>query len=56
MTKYVYSSVTRISDLAKGDFSVEPLPRGSWEMGDYVAGRVAGAPVRTSRSSCPTGG
>jgi hypothetical protein len=42
MTKYLFSSVARISDLPGGDFSVEPLPRGVWEMGDFVVGRVAG--------------
>jgi hypothetical protein len=42
MTKYLFSSVTRISDLADGGFAVEPLPRGSWELGDYVVGQVAG--------------
>jgi len=42
MTRYVFSSVTRISDLPQGDFSVESLPRGAWEMGDYVVGQVKG--------------
>lgn len=42
MTKYVFSSVTRISDLPAGDFAVKPLPRGAWGTGDYVVGCVKG--------------
>ncbi len=56
MTRYVFSSVTRISDLPQGDFAVEPLPREAWEMGDYVVGHVVGVPARTLPSSCPMGG
>lgn len=32
-----FTSVTRISDLRRGDFQVEPLPRSRWATGDYVA-------------------
>ena len=42
MNRYVYSSVTRISDLPEREFAVEPLPRASWEMGDYIVGHVEG--------------
>ncbi len=42
MTRYVFSSVTRISDLPDREFSVEPLPRATWETGDYVVGHVEG--------------
>lgn len=40
MTRYFFSSVTRISDLADVDFTVQPLPRELWQMGDYVVGEV----------------
>ncbi len=42
MTRYVFSSVTRISDLPDREFSVESLPRATWETGDYVVGHVEG--------------
>ena len=38
--KYVFSSVTRISNLDKEDFSVEPMGRKEWRTGDYVVGEV----------------
>ena len=40
MTRYIYSSVTRISDLAEKDFKVQPIDRTHWQTGDYVVGRV----------------
>src|SRR5512135_971546 len=42
MTRYVFCSVARISDLPGGEFTVGTLPRDRWEMGDYVVGRVEG--------------
>ena len=55
MTRYVFSSVTRISDLPTGDFSVEPLPRGAWEMGDYVVGHVEGGAGEDLTVELPNG-
>ena len=43
MTRYLYSSVTRISDLAEREFSLAPLPRDAWQGGDYVVGEVIDA-------------
>ncbi len=40
MTRYIYTSVTRISDLAEGGFEVKALDRARWQTGDYVVGRV----------------
>ena len=37
---YLYSSLTRISDLKQRPFDVTPLPREQWETGDYVVGEV----------------
>ncbi len=34
--KYIFGSVTRISNLASIDFAVEPRPRSEWSTGDYV--------------------
>ncbi len=33
---YIYTSLTRITDLRDRDFQVAPLPREQWRMGDYV--------------------
>lgn len=41
-TRYLFSSVTRISNLQAGGFSVHPLPREQWDSGDYVVGKVQG--------------
>jgi len=38
--RYVFSSMTRISDLPRAAFSVEPLAKKHWEVGDYVIARV----------------
>lgn len=38
--KFVFSSVTRISNLEKEDFSVIPINRKEWRTGDYIAGEV----------------
>lgn len=40
MTRYVYTSVTRISDLTAQSFEVQPVDRAQWQTGDYVVGRV----------------
>ena len=40
MTRYIYASVTRISDLATEKFKVQPIDRKQWQTGDYVVGRV----------------
>jgi hypothetical protein len=37
--RYFFTSLTRIPDLPKISFSVEPLSRREWETGDYVVGR-----------------
>ncbi|MEA5534718.1 hypothetical protein [Crocosphaera sp. XPORK-15E] len=37
---YLYSSLTRISDLKLQPFDVVSLPRKQWETGDYVVGEV----------------
>jgi hypothetical protein len=46
--RYIFTSLTRISDLPEVPFSVEPLPRREWETGDYVVGEVASPPHRLS--------
>ena len=39
--KYIYTSLTRISDLAQQGFDVEQLPKEKWETGDYVVCNIA---------------
>jgi hypothetical protein len=43
--RYVFASLTRITDLPEVTFSVRPLPRREWETGDYVVGEVASPPT-----------
>ena len=52
---YIFTSLTRISDLPEVPFSVEPLPRREWETGDYVVGEVASMPNRLSRIELANG-
>lgn len=41
--RYIFSSLTRISDLEQSGFEVKYLPREQWETGDYIAGQVLDA-------------
>lgn len=38
--RYVFSALTRISDLAQAPFEVAPIPQEDWANGDYVVGEV----------------
>ena len=38
--KYIYASLTRISDLVEKDFEVKQIERSSWETGDYVLTKI----------------
>ena len=49
MSKYFFSSLTRISDLAEEPFTVELREQDSWETGDYVVGEVVGRAGEFSR-------
>ena len=40
VTHYVFSSLTRISNLAEIPFTVEPIPKEQWSTGDYIVGQV----------------
>lgn len=42
--RYLMSSLTRITDLARREFEVEKLDREKWGHGDYVAARVTNKP------------
>ncbi len=43
MNRYIFTSVTRISDLAARAFDVAPCDRATWTTGDYVVGEVLDA-------------
>ena len=53
--RYVFASLTRISDLPEQRFSVERLSRREWETGDYVVGEVTSPPNRLSRIELSSG-
>ena len=38
--KYIYTSLTRISDLKTRDFDVKRIERSSWETGDYILTKI----------------
>ncbi|MFD0863798.1 hypothetical protein ACFQ1M_16400 [Sungkyunkwania multivorans] len=38
--KYIYTSLTRISDLEEKDFVIQKLPKSEWATGDYVVVRI----------------
>jgi hypothetical protein len=42
MNRIIFGSVTRISNLAEGDYEVRPLPREEWEHAQYVVGKMIG--------------
>lgn len=42
--RYVFTSLTRISDLRARRFAVQPLARGDWAHGDYVVAEVLPQP------------
>lgn len=43
MTRYIYSSVTRISDLPSRPFDLQRRDRNLWQTGDYIVGEVTDA-------------
>ncbi|HEY9607479.1 MAG TPA: hypothetical protein V6C85_38195 [Allocoleopsis sp.] len=52
---YLFSSLTRISDLASRSFVVHPLPREQWATGDYVVGTVIPPVHKLSTVELPNG-
>jgi hypothetical protein len=52
---YVFSSVTRNSDLWLRSFEVRPIDRGQWATGDFVVGRIVGQRNRLQLCETKTG-
>jgi len=50
----LFGSLTRISDLAAGDFDLQAVERDAWQMADYVVARVVD-PGQQHRLEFPTG-
>lgn len=55
MTKTVFSSLTRIADVASTPYITSRLPRSEWASGDYVVGEVTGVPAVLDKIEDPTG-
>lgn len=53
--QFIYTSLTRISDLAEIEFNVEKLDRDQWETGDYVVGKILDPGSNTLNLELTTG-
>lgn len=53
--RYIFSSLTRIVPSQDRDFEVAPLPRGEWDLGDYVAAEVVESRGPLGSVELPTG-
>ena len=51
----IFTSLTRISDLATVPFEIEKLPRDQWNNGDYVVGNVKSLATYGSRIELANG-
>lgn len=55
MSRYFFTSLTRISNLRDVPFTVQPLAREKWRTGDYVVGQVNARPNPVTRIEVSTG-
>ena len=53
--KFIYTSLTRISDLKEREFTVSPLDRSGWETGDYVVSKILDPGSNTLSLELPSG-
>ncbi|MBQ4819675.1 hypothetical protein [Aquimarina sp. MMG016] len=53
--RYIYTSLTRISDLAEKDFVLRQLPKEQWGTGDYIIGKILDAGSNTLSLELPNG-
>ncbi|MEJ2583788.1 MAG: hypothetical protein P8Z38_01695 [Robiginitalea sp.] len=51
----IFTSLTRISDLAETPFEIRPIHRGLWEMGDYVVCKITDPGGHTLLLELPNG-
>lgn len=52
---YIYGSITRISDLEKNPFDVEPKERSEWATGDYILTEIINAGGNDLQIELPSG-
>ncbi|WP_299215329.1 hypothetical protein [uncultured Aquimarina sp.] len=53
--KYIYTSLTRISDLAEREFTLKKLPKDEWKTGDYVICKILDAGSTELKLELPNG-
>ncbi|NAS14455.1 hypothetical protein [Poritiphilus flavus] len=53
--QYIFTSLTRISDLQEKEFSVQKLDKADWETGDYVACEIQDPGSHTLNLELPNG-
>lgn len=53
--KYIYTSLTRISDLKEKEFTIEKIDRSKWELGDYVLSKIIDPGSNTLSLELPNG-
>ncbi|MDF0715409.1 DUF1611 domain-containing protein [Muricauda sp. 334s03] len=53
--KYIYASLTRISDLAEKEFQTKVLPRDQWQTGDYVICEILNEGGESLKIELPNG-
>ena len=53
--RYIYASLTRISDLAEKEFDIEKLPKEQWATGDYVVCKIIDPGSNTLSLELPNG-
>ncbi len=53
--QYIYTSLTRISDLAEEGFALKQLRKDQWETGDYVICKIVDAGSNTLNLELPNG-
>lgn len=53
--KYIYTSLTRISNLSEQGFDVKPLPMDQWSNGDYVVCKIIDPGSNTLSLELPSG-
>lgn len=53
--KYIFTSLTRISDLAEKEFQLKKLPKKHWGTADYVVCKIVNAGSETLKLELPNG-
>lgn len=54
-SKYIYTSLTRISDLERSSFTTKPLSKANWNNGDYVVCKVINSTGGKLKAELPSG-